>query len=219
MIDRQTLRGIVESLLFVADEPLSLTKLAQLVGEEEETILAVVSDLMREYAEQNRGFQLREVGGGYGLYTHPGYAAYVEKLVLSSDQRRLTRAALETLAIIAYKQPVTKAEISAIRGVNVDTVLASLQDKDLIREVAREKSPGQPILYGTTQTFLEKFGLKDISNLPPLEEFEPNEEAKRQIRINLISSQEVEVENQQSLAETEVDGRQREEGWEKESEF
>jgi len=187
MLNQSDLKNIIEALFFVADEPLSLKKIAEIVEEREDAVQEAVLDLQKQYWIGNRGIQLREVAGGYRLYTHPGYASYVEKLVLSSDQRRLTSAALETLAVIAYKQPITKSEISAIRGVNVDGVLSSLQEKGLIREIGRDKGPGQPILYGTTKAFLEKFGLRDISELPPLEEFAPDEETKRQIRENLKS--------------------------------
>ncbi len=192
VLNKNDLRGIIEALLFIANEPLTQKRLCELTGEDESEIISVINELQKEYISQNRGFQLREISGGYRFYTHPGYAAYVEKLVLSSDYRRLTQAAIETLAIIAYKQPVTRAEISAIRGVNVDAVLYSLQDKGLIRELGREKSPGSPFLYGTTQAFLEKFNLKDISELPSLESFEPDESTKEQIRANLTSEEQVE---------------------------
>lgn len=190
MIDQSDLKSIIEALFFVADEPLTLKKIAQVVGEEEDAIKKAIYDLKNEYLLKNRGIQLQEVAEGYRFYTHPGYASYVERLVLSSDQRRLTQAALETLVIVAYKQPITKSEIGAIRGVNADAVLSSLQEKGLVKEIRRDKGPGQPILYGTTKAFLEKFGLRDISYLPPLEDFAPDEETKSQIRKNLRSSQE-----------------------------
>jgi segregation and condensation protein B len=187
LASNEDLRGIIEALLFVANEPLTLERLAGLTETEESQVRRALQDIEEEYRSQNRGFQLKQISGGYRLYTHPGFAEYVEKLVLTSDYRRLTHAALETLAIIAYKQPITRAEISAIRGVNVDAVLYSLQDKGLIREAGREKTPGQPILYGTTEAFLEKFGLADMSQLPPLEQFEPDTATKELIRANLTS--------------------------------
>lgn len=188
MINQSDLKSIIEALFFVADEPLTLKKIAETVGEEEDVVKKTIYDLQNEYLLKNRGIQLQEVAGGFRLYTHPGYAHYVEKLVLSSDQRRLTQAALETLAIVAYKQPITKSGISVIRGVNADAVLSSLQEKGLVKEIRRDKGPGQPILYGTTKAFLEKLGLRDISDLSPLEDFAPDEETKRQIRENLWSS-------------------------------
>ncbi len=187
MIDFVNIKGVIEALLFVADRPLSLTKIMEIVEINEAAAKNILDELKNEYINQNRGFQLREIAGGYRLYTHPGYASYIEKLILISDSRKLSQAALETLAIVAYKQPITKNEISSIRGVNVDGVISSLLEKDLIKETGREKTAGQPILYGTTKLFLEKFGLNNISDLPPLEEFEPDEETKRQIVMNLTS--------------------------------
>lgn len=206
LASNEDLKGIVESLLFVANEPLTVERLAELTEAEESAIRNTLAEIEEEYRKQNRGFQLKEISGGYRLYTHPGYAEYVEKLVLTSDYRRLTQAALETLAIIAYKQPITRAEISAIRGVNVDAVLYSLQDKGLIREIGREKTPGQPILYGTTEAFLEKFGLADISQLPPLEAFEPDEITKERIRVNLTSAAQGEQEAPEATIEPPVTG-------------
>ncbi|MDI6821359.1 MAG: SMC-Scp complex subunit ScpB [Actinomycetota bacterium] len=194
MMELTELRGIIESLLFVTTEPLSLRKMSEIVEVDEVTIKRILDELGEEYRKQGRGFQLREIAGGYRLYTHPGYAPYVEKLVLSWDQRRLTQAALETLAIIAYKQPVTKAQISSIRGVDAGTVLNSLLEKGLIREMGRANSPGQPILYGTTQVFLETFGLKDLSDLPPLKEFEPDERTRKEIIQKLTTREEGESE-------------------------
>lgn len=202
----EDLRGAIESLLFVANEPLTVERLVELTEAEESAIRNTLVEIQEEYRKQNRGFQLKEIGGGYRLYTHPGYAEYVEKLVLTSDYRRLTQAALETLAIIAYKQPITRAEISAIRGVNVDAVLYSLQDKGLIREIGREKTPGQPIIYGTTEAFLEKFGLANISQLPPLKQFEPDEATKERIRVNLTSRAQGEQEAPEATIEPPVTG-------------
>lgn len=201
VVDLNTLRGILESLLFVADRPLSSSKLSQIAEVDESTAKKVLASLAEEYSRENRGFQLREIGGGWRFYTHPGHASYVEKLVLSSDYRRLTQAALETLAIVAYKQPVTRAEISAIRGVNAEAVLSSLIGKELIKEVGRESSPGQPIIYGTAQNFLEAFGLKDISELPPLEEFSPDEKTRQQIEEKLRAEPPSESEGEEKKVE------------------
>lgn len=179
------LKAILEALLFVADEPLSIKKLSEVTGETEDNVRKALEDLKDDYGKGERGIHLREIAGGYRFYTHSGYASYVEKLVLSSDFRRLTQAALETLAIIAYKQPITRAEIREIRGVNVDSVLNSLVSKGLVMEVGREEGPGQPALYGTTKRFLESFSLSSLDDLPPLGEFEPDEETKRKIRLKL----------------------------------
>jgi len=166
------LKSVIESLLIVSDEPLSVKKISQVTEVPPAAIKQSLAELQKELREQNRGFQLRQVGGGYRFFSHPANAQYVEKLVASWDSRRLTQAALETLAVIAYKQPVTKATINLIRGVNSETAIASLLAKGLIKEKGREKSPGSPILYGTTELFLEKFGLTSLTDLPPLAEFE-----------------------------------------------
>lgn len=174
--DTAALKSIIESLLIVSDEPLSVKRISQVTGAPETAIKQCLLKLQNELKEQNRGFQLRQVGAGYRFFSHPANAEYVEKLVTSWDNRRLTQAALETLAIVAYKQPVTKATINLIRGVNSETAIASLLAKGLIKEKGREKSPGSPILYGTTELFLEKFGLTSLTDLPPLSEGDERKE-------------------------------------------
>ncbi|MBE0446621.1 MAG: SMC-Scp complex subunit ScpB [Actinobacteria bacterium] len=164
------LRGIIESLLFVSDQPLSAAKISQIVEVGEGEVVQILEDLANEYRRDDRGYQLRQVAGGYRLYSHAAYSPYIEKLLLSFDHRRLTQAALETLAIIAYKQPVTRVEIAAIRGVNSDGVVNTLLNRDLIRELGRQDTPGQPILYGTSTRFLEAFGLRGLDELPPLDD-------------------------------------------------
>ncbi len=181
------LTGALEAVLFVADQPLTAARLAEFTGLEEKAVKAELDRLSESYAAENRGWQLRRIAGGYRLYTHPAYAQHVERLVLSSDFRRLTQAALETLAIVAYMQPVTRAQVGAIRGVNSEAVLSSLLDKGLVREVGRQDSPGQPILYATTPVFLEAFGLDRVEDLPPLTEFAPDEETRLQIEEKLRS--------------------------------
>lgn len=179
------LKGILEALLFVADEPLTLSRLSEIIGETKQLIKDSLEQLSGEYSKKNRGFQLREIAGGYRLFTHPAYAPYIEKLVLSSDFRRLTQASLETLAIIAYKQPLTRQEIGEIRGVNAEAVISSLHEKGLIEEAGKKDTPGQPILYRTSRVFLEAFGVKSLDDLPPIEEFEPDEDTRRQIEEKL----------------------------------
>ena len=179
------LMSAAEALLFVSDEPVSSAKLASMVGvlpiamDEALTLLAV------EYEEENRGIQLREVAGGWRFVTHPAHHAVIEKYVLSWDTRKLSQAALEALAVIAYHQPVTRARINAIRGVNSEAVISSLVEKGFVREAGREKAPGNAILYATTRTFLERFGLKSIRDLPPLEDFAPDDESRALIRERL----------------------------------
>lgn len=181
----QSLRGALEALLFVSDEPVSAARLARVVEAAPGEVESLLAELAEEYREGERGFQLREVAGGWRLYTHPAYHDYIEDYVLSWDTRRLSQAALEALAVVAYHQPVTRAGINAVRGVNSEGVVASLIEKGLVREVGRDKNQGNAILYGTTRNFLEKFGLKDISELPPIEEFAPDAETEGAMRERL----------------------------------
>lgn len=185
MGEPSTLRGPLEALLFVSDEPVSTARLAKvLVANMAEVETALVA-LAAEYARDERGFQLREVAGGWRLGTHPGFHDYIEEYVLSWDTRKLSQAALEALAVIAYHQPVARQGVNAVRGVNSEAVIASLVEKGLVREVGRDRDTGNAILYGTTRAFLEKFALKDISELPPLAEFAPDEDTERAIRDRL----------------------------------
>jgi len=187
MSDKSPIRGALEALLFVSDEPVSAARLARVMEAAPGEVESALADLAEEYREQERGFQLREVAGGWRLYTHPAHHDAIESYVLSWDTRRLSQAALEALAVIAYHQPVTRAGVNAVRGVNSEGVIASLVEKGLVRETGRDKNQGNAILYGTTRTFLEKFGLKDISGLPPLEEFAPDGTTERAIRDRLSS--------------------------------
>jgi segregation and condensation protein B len=158
----------LESLLFVSDEPVSATVLAQALDVERREADELCDALATSYEERGAGIVLRNVAGGWRLTTHPDAAPVVEQYVLASRHARLTKAALETLSIVAYKQPVTRHQISAIRGVNSDGVLRALIDRGLVDEVGREDAPGRPMLYGTTPEFLERLGLRSLSSLPPL---------------------------------------------------
>jgi segregation and condensation protein B len=158
----------LEAVLFVADEPLSSGTLGQLLEVERHEAERLLEGLAGDLARAGSGIVLRQVGGGWRLYTHPDAAPVVERFVLSSRHSRLTKAALETLAIVAYKQPVTRHQISAIRGVDSEGVLRALVDRGLLAEVGREDGPGRPILYGTTGEFLERLGLSSVGDLPPL---------------------------------------------------
>ena len=183
----QNLRGALEALLFVSDEPVSAVRLAKVLETSPSEIDTALSNIAEEYREAERGFQLREVAGGWRFYTHPAYRDVIENYVLSWDTRRLSQAALEALAVVAYHQPVTRNGINAVRGVNSEGVVASLAEKGLVREVGRDKNAGNAILYGTTRNFLEKFGLRDLGELPPIEEFAPDAETERAIRDRLSS--------------------------------
>jgi segregation and condensation protein B len=164
------IKAIVESLLFAAGTPLSLRRLAEVIGVVQAEVKPALAVLRDEYAAPERGVILAEVAGGYQLRTAPEYADYVKTLIREKPNR-LSRAALETLSIIAYRQPVTKAEVEAVRGVNVDGVLNSLLTKKLVRVMGRKDVPGRPWVYGTTPQFLEIFGLNDLASLPPLPDF------------------------------------------------
>jgi len=179
------LRGAIEALLFVSDEPVSASRIAKVLEADQGAVATELASLAGEYQSSERGFQLREVAGGWRFYTHPAYHDQIERFVLSWDTRRLSQAALEALAVVAYHQPVTRVGINAVRGVNSEAVLASLIEKGLVREIGREKEAGNAIVYGTTRAFLEKFGLKDISDLPPLEEFAPDADTEAAIRDRL----------------------------------
>jgi segregation and condensation protein B len=189
MPDSDQLRGALEALLFVSDEPVAAARLARLLEASPGDVESALADLAEEYREANRGFQLREVAGGWRFYTHPAFHDVIEQYVLSWDTRRLSQAALEALAVVAYHQPVTRAGVNAVRGVNSEGVIASLVEKGLVREVGRDKNGGNAILYGTTRTFLEKFGLKDISELPPLAEFAPDTDTEHAIRDRLSAGE------------------------------
>lgn len=191
------LKGALEALLFVSDEPVSGVKLAEVLNTSSGDIDSQLVELAEEYREQNRGFQLREVAGGWRLFTHPAYHELIESYVLSWDTRRLSQAALEALAVIAYHQPVTRNGVNAIRGVNSEGVISSLVEKGLIREAGRDKNQGNAILYATTRSFLEKFGLKDLNDLPPLEDFAPDDATQQVIKHRLG----VEEEHQNTLAD------------------
>lgn len=165
--DVQALRAL-EALFFVSDEPLTTAVLAQALDVDRRRVDDLCATLQARLDERSSGLVLRDIAGGWRLYSHPDAAEVVEQFVLSSRQARLTKAALETLAIIAYKQPVTRHQISAIRGVNSDGVLRALQDRGLVAETGREQGPGRPMLYGTSAEFLERLGLPSLSSLPSL---------------------------------------------------
>jgi segregation and condensation protein B len=177
--------GAIEALLFVSDEPVAASRIATIIGVSAAEAEKELRALATSYAEEERGFQLREVAGGWRLYTHPAYHEQIEEYVLSWDTRRLSQAALEALAVIAYHQPVSRQGVNAVRGVNSEAVISSLIEKGLVRESGRDKNAGNAILYGTTRTFLERFGLKDLSELPPLAEFAPDPDTERAIRERL----------------------------------
>lgn len=188
-LEEGSLRGMLEAMLLVTTDPVPATELAKVLSVTPGEVAEALAALAAEYEDANRGFQLREVAGGWRLYTHPAFHEQVEAYVMSWDTRRLSQAALETLAVIAYHQPVTREGVRAIRGVNSEGVISSLVDKGLVREVGRESGRSQAILYGTTGTFLEHFGLRSLKELPDLEQFAPDEKSREYIRERLAGRQ------------------------------
>lgn len=162
----QELKNIVEALLFVANEPLTVDKLATICESDGETVTALLLELQQDYAA--KAVNLVEIAGGWQFLTQPEYYSYLEKLYRPKAQQ-ISKASLETLAIVAYRQPVTRQEIEQIRGVNSDRIMAKLLEQSLIQEVGRRECPGRPILYGTTDIFLKSFGLKTLAELPSAE--------------------------------------------------
>ena len=169
----------------VADEPVDPKMLAQLLEVSVSGVEEMCSELAEAYEAEDRGFHLVRVAGGYRFQSHPDLAPYVERYVLDGQSARLSAAALETLAIVAYKQPVSRAQIGAIRGVNADAVIRTLQSRGYISEIGRDPGPGQALLYGTTTLFLEKLGLDRLEELPPLADFVPGAEIMDAIESSL----------------------------------
>jgi segregation and condensation protein B len=167
-----SLRAALEAVLLVVDEPVSDVTLAQVVEQPRDRVVTTLHDLAAEYTQQGRGFELREVAGGWRLYTRPECAPVVERFVRDGQHARLTQAALETLAVVAYRQPVSRARVSAVRGVNVEAVMRTLVSRGLVEEAGTEHETGA-VLYRTTSYFLERLGLRSLDELPELAPFLP----------------------------------------------
>ena len=183
-IDTETVRAI-EAIVMVAVEPVAPDLLAQLLEQPTAVIERLCSQLSAGYDEAGHGFQLVKVAGGYRYQSHADLAPYVERFLLDGQRARMSGAALETLAIVAYKQPLSRAQIASIRGVDPDGVLRTLQARGYVTEVARDAGPGQAIMYGTTPTFLEKLGLNSLSDLPPIAEFVPGADVVEALEYGL----------------------------------
>ncbi len=177
-------KQLVEGLLFASEAPLPAEQLADVLELPAGEIRALVEQLRQEYVEQRRALTILEVAGGFQMATVPDVAPWIRKCYRQAHKERLSKPALETLAIIAYKQPLTRAEMEAIRGVNVDGVIESLLEKNLIRIMGRKEAPGRPILYGTTKDFLQYFGLNSLIDLPRLAEVTPDEAATARPTVN-----------------------------------
>lgn len=167
------MKRALEAIVMVADSPLESEMLAEITELNVDKVDALLTELAAEYATQVRGFQLVRVAGGWRYQSHPDQSPYVERFVLDGQSAKLSAAALETLAIVAYKQPISRAQIAAIRGVSVDGVVRTIEQRGYIGEVARDPGPGQAVLFGTTPAFLERMGIDSLSDLPAIADFVP----------------------------------------------
>jgi segregation and condensation protein B len=174
-LDADTVRAI-EAIVLVASEPVASEQLAQLIEQPVVVIERLCAELAAAYAEAGHGFELVKVAGGWRYQSHSDLSPYVERFLLDGQRARMSAAALETLAIIAYKQPLSRLQVAAIRGVDPDGVIRTLQARGYVTEVGRDSGPGQAILFGTTPAFLEKLGLNSLADLPPIAEFVPGAE-------------------------------------------
>ena len=172
-IDPEVVKAL-EAILLVAVEPVTTKLLAQVLEQPAGVVEVLCNRLAATYDAAGHGFQLVKVAGGFRLQSRPELSAYVEKFILDGQQARISSAALETLAIVAYKQPISRAQISAIRGVDPDSVLRTLQARGYISEVARDDGPGPAVMYGTTPLFLERLGINSLEDLPPISDFVPD---------------------------------------------
>ncbi|MDD5073435.1 MAG: SMC-Scp complex subunit ScpB [Candidatus Omnitrophica bacterium] len=171
-MESSELKKIIEALLFASEKPIAVEQMKEVIEEvETKDIRAALVELMTEYETLGRSFKVYEVAGGYQMVTAPEFADYLKKFYRVKSKDKLSKPALETLAVIAYRQPITKSEIEDIRGVNVDGVVETLADRMMIRITGRKDAPGRPILYGTTKEFLDRFGLSSLNELPKLGEF------------------------------------------------
>jgi len=185
--DEVTTVRALEAILTVAMEPVAVPLLAQLLEMPAAEVAELCERLSRTYDEAGHGFQLVQVAGGWRLQSHPDLAPYVERFVLDGQHARVSTAALETLAIVAYKQPISRSQIAAIRGVDPESVMRTLQSRGYIHEVGRDDGPGQAVMYGTTPLFMERLGIASLEDLPPITDFVPDanvvEALERTLRV------------------------------------
>jgi len=202
------LKGILEATLFVSGEPLSVDRMLGVVeGVSRAELVSALQALQADYAVEGRGLQLVEVAGGFQIATRPDCAPWIKRLERAKEGARLSRSAMETLAIVAYKQPVVRAEIEQIRGVDSAAVLKTLLERRLVRIVGRKDAPGRPIMYGTTRQFLQAFGLKDLADLPALRDIKELKEAEPFTLPNLDADADASPEEgRSSTSETESMG-------------
>jgi len=191
------IKRALEAIVMVADTPVPSELLAQLTGQTPQGVEELLNQLSDDYSRDGRGFQLVKVAGGWRYQSHPDQAPYVEQFVLEGQSAKLSAAALETLAIIAYKQPISRAQIASIRGVGVDSVVRTLEQRGYIGEVARDPGPGQAVMFGTTPEFLMKMGLDSLSQLPSIADFVPGADVVEALEMGL---------RVESMAEERVEG-------------
>ena len=189
-IDEKNLGAAIEAMLFVSSEAVSVKALANMLDTNEYEVKSELYSLQAELNAAGRGIQLREVAGGWRLFTNPEFHSLIEAYVLSWDTRKLSAAAMETLAIVAYTQPCTRAQVASVRGVNSSGPINSLVEKGLVREMGQSEAPGNPTLYGTTRAFLEKFGLRSTEDLPDIAQYAPDEKTRKLIEQRLSASTE-----------------------------
>ena len=187
-LQEDQLKGALEAMLFVTDEPVSVIDLSAMLEIDSAKVEAALVSLRDEFERENRGIKLREVAGGWRLFTHPAFHDLIERYVISWDTRKLSQAALETLAIVAYCQPITRAGVASVRGVSSDSSINSLVEKGLLREAGTADAPGNPMQYATTRVFLERFGLRSVDDLPDVAQFAPDEETRALIRERLSAT-------------------------------
>jgi len=201
-MEREEVKNIIETLLFISSEPLKVERISEIVEEDKEIVKGIIAGLIQRYSTSP--LEIKEIAGGYLMTTRARYASWVKKLYQGKITLKLSQAALETLSIVAYKQPISRTEIEEIRGVEVTGVLETLLEKNLIRVCGRKEGVGRPLLYGTTDKFLRYFGLKSLVELPPLEEFvsqAPEEVIPAEERVNeVITSPESEENNDPSAS-------------------
>ena len=197
-MEENNLKSAVEALIFASEKPITLEQIKRVLGDLDSlSVSKIIEELKAEYISQNRGLRIVEIAGGFQMITCSAFAPFLKKLFKSRNSDKLSKPALESLAIIAYKQPLTKAEIESLRNVNVDGVMKSLIDKSLIRICGRKKVPGRPFVFGTTREFLEHFGLKSLQDLPKIEDFTVMAEQKEaEINIEPIGETDLEGANE-----------------------
>ncbi len=184
LIDAELVRAL-EAIILVATDPVPVDLLAQILGRREAVVESLCASLAAAYEEAGHGFQLVRVAGGFRYQSHPDVSVYVERFILDGQKARLSGAALETLAIVAYKQPISRAQIASIRGVDPDGVLRTLQGRGYIDQVGRDPGPGQAVMWGTTPAFLEKLGINSVNDLPPIVEFIPGANIVEALEVGL----------------------------------